>query len=75
MAGEFVTIKSFVDESQASLAQQILADFGIKAFLAGKNAANAYSGVAAIADIKLQVRKTDVLLAKEALDSPKRQGQ
>ena len=75
MSAKLVTIRSYADESQASMAQQILADFGIKSFLAGRNAANIYSGLTAIADIKLQVRKKDAFEAKEILDSLKKEEQ
>ena len=69
MADRLVTIRSFADEVNGSLAQQILEDSSIKSILSGRNASNIYSGLPAIADIELQVREKDAPKALEILAS------
>jgi len=55
VADKLVTIAQFPDSIEASLAKQLLADFGIKSVITGQNAANVYSGAPAIASTDLQV--------------------
>ena len=54
MTDKLVTIAKFTDSIQASMAEQLLADYGIKSFLAGLNTANTYT-LPAVAAIELQV--------------------
>jgi hypothetical protein len=75
MAGKLVTVAQFVDSAQADLAKQLLADFGIESVLAGQNAASIFSGVPAVANIKLQVIERRAEEAVEILESNKKQGQ
>ena len=69
MADKLITVARFEDSIQASLAKQLLADFGIESVLAGWNAANAYSGLPAIAAIELQVLESKRREAQEILES------
>jgi len=73
MADKLVTIARFADSAQADLAKQLLADFGIKSFIAGQNTANIYPGLPAIADTQLQVLKSQAQQAQEILESQKTQ--
>ena len=74
MADKLVTIAKFADSSQASLAQQLLADFGIKSVLAGQNASNVYSGLSAVAETELQTFESQAQKARRILESRKGQG-
>ena len=49
MAERLVTIKQFGSYIEADLAKQFLGDFGIESVVTGQNAANAYTGLAAVA--------------------------
>jgi hypothetical protein len=73
MTERLVTIARFADSAQADLAKQLLDDFGIKSVITGRNAANIYSGIPAIADTQLQVFDNQARQAKEILKSQKRQ--
>ena len=73
MADKLVTIAQFADSAQASLAKQILSEFGIKSFLANENAANIYSGLSAVAAINLQVLESKARESLEILESNKNQ--
>ena len=73
MADKLVTIAQFADSSQASLAKQLLADFGIESILDGQNAANVYAGVPAIANIRLQVLESSAQEALQVLESSKQE--
>ena len=75
MADKLVTIAQFADSTQASLAKQLLDDFGIKSIITGQNAANVYSGVPAIASTDLQVFESQAQKALEILESNKKQEQ
>jgi hypothetical protein len=66
---KLITIKSFPNEPLASMAQQILADNGIKSILSGENAANIYLGLSHVFDVELQVRESDAEKALEILES------
>lgn len=72
MADKLVTIAQFTDSAQASLAKQLLADFGIKSVLAGQNAANIYT-IPALATISLQTFESQAQQAREILESNKKQ--
>jgi len=74
MADKLVTIARFADSAQASLAQQLLADFGIKSVLTGQNASNIYSGLFAIAETELQAFESQAKQALEILESQKKSG-
>ncbi|MHC4130765.1 MAG: putative signal transducing protein [Planctomycetota bacterium] len=69
MDDKLITIKSFSNEAFASMAQQILADNGIKSILSGQNAANIYSGLSDVFDVELQVREVDAEKALEILET------
>ncbi len=71
MADKLVTIAQFADSSEASLAQQLLADFGIKAVLAGQHAADVYT-LPSIAVTELQVLESQAEQAREILESGKK---
>ena len=76
MPDKLITIRNFPNESLASLAQQLLADNGIRAVLSGQNAANIYSGLSDVFDVELQVCQSDTQEALEILESmEKRQEQ
>ena len=68
MEDKFVTIAQYADSSEASLAQQLLTDFGIRAVLAGQHAANVYT-LPSIAVTELQVLESHAEQAREILDS------
>ena len=68
MENNLVTIAQFADSAQASLAKQLLADFGIESVLTGENATNLY-GVPAIAQTTLQTSQTNAAQAKQILES------
>ena len=67
MADKLVTIAKFVDSIQASLAQQLLADFGIESVIAGQNAAGLY-GVPAVSS-EMQLLESHARRARGILDS------
>jgi len=73
MADKLVTIAQFADSAQASLAQQFLADFGIKSVITGQNAANIYT-IPAVATTGLQTFESQARQAKEILESHKKRG-
>ena len=74
MAEKLVTIAQFTDSAQASLAQQLLADFGIKSVVTGQHAANIYSGVPALGGCcMLQILESQAQQALEILESNKKQ--
>jgi len=75
VADKLVTIAQFADSAQASLAKQLLDDFGIESVITGQNAANVYSGVPAIASTYLQVLESQAQKALEILESNKKQEQ
>jgi hypothetical protein len=74
MTDKLVTIASFTDSIQASMAKQRLADFGIKSFLAGYNATNVYT-LPAVAAVELQVLEKWAQKAKEILNPQSEQEQ
>ena len=73
MDDKLITIAKFVNSIEADLAKQQLDDFGIKSILAGVNAANVYSGIAALATIELQVFESQAEEALEILQSCEKQ--
>jgi hypothetical protein len=73
MADKLITIAKFADSIEADLARQQLEDFGIKSILAGVNAANIYSGIAAFATVELQVIESQAEKALEILQSYRKQ--
>jgi hypothetical protein len=74
MADKLVTIAQFADSSEASLAQQLLADCGIEAVLAGQHAADIYT-LPSIAMTELQVLESQAEQARQILESRKEQEQ
>ena len=75
MADKLVTIAQFADSIEASLAKQLLADFGIKSVVTGQNAANVYSGSLTLAAVELQTFESQAQKAVEILESSKKQEQ
>jgi hypothetical protein len=75
MSEKLVTVARFPDSAQASLAKQLLADFGIESVLAGQHASNVYSGVPAIADVELQTLESQAEEARQILESHEKQEQ
>ena len=75
MADKLVTIAQFADSIEASLAKQLLADFGIKSVITGQNAANVYSGSLTLAAVELQTFESQAQEALEILESSKKQEQ
>jgi len=72
MADKLVTIAQYADSIEASLAQQLLADFGIKAVLVGQHAADVYPAIAAT---ELQVLESQAEQARQILESAGKQEQ
>ncbi len=75
MPEKLVTISRFTDYIGAEMAKQSLDDFGIKAILTGQNTANVYSGIPGLANIELQVFKSQAKKALEILESTEKQEQ
>ncbi len=73
MVDKLVTIAKFTDSIQASLAQQLLTDFGIKAVLTGQNAAGLY-GIPVMSS-ELQVLESQEKQAREILEPDEKQEQ
>jgi hypothetical protein len=73
MADKLVTIAQFADSAEASLAKQLLDDFGIKSVITGQHAANVYSGLTNIAAAELQVFESQAQKAQEILESQRGQ--
>jgi len=69
MADKLVTVAQFADYIEAELAKQLLDDFGIKSVVTGENVANIYSGLPALADLRLQTFESQAKRAKEILES------
>jgi len=74
MSEKLVTIAQFADSTTASLAQQRLADFGIKAVLTGQHAANVYT-LPFVAVTDLQVLESQEKQARQILESDEKQEQ
>ena len=72
MADKLVTIAQFANFSEASLAKQVPADFGIESVLSGQHAVDLYHIPSITAD--LQVFKSQAEKALEILKSHKKQG-
>jgi hypothetical protein len=68
---KLITIAEFDNYIQAEMAKQTLADFDIKAVVAGDNASNIYAGVPAVEGPVLQVMDHDAEKAKEILAEQK----
>ena len=73
MADKLVTIAQFADSAQASLAKQLLNDFGIESVITSQNSANVYSGLSAVAAAELQTFESQAQKALEILKSSKKQ--
>ena len=72
MADKLVTIAQFSDSSDANMAKQVLADFGIEAIVLGENFANLYPALP-LQSIDLQVRESLSRQAQEVLESYNKQ--
>jgi type II secretory pathway component GspD/PulD (secretin) len=68
MADKLVTIAQFTNYIEAEMAKQLLADYDIKAVVAGENAANIYL-IPAIAGSEIQVLQSQAEKAREILES------
>jgi len=75
VADKLVTIAQFTNYIEAEMARQLLDDFGIKSVVAGQNVANIYSGLPALADLKLQTFESQAQKAREILESQGKQEQ
>ncbi len=75
MADKLVTIAQFANYIEAEMAKQLLDDFGIKSVVTGQNVANIYSGLPALADLKLQTFESQAQKAREILESQGKQEQ
>ena len=75
MADKLVTIAQFTNYFEAEMAKQVLDDFGIKSVVTGQNVANIYSGLPALADLKLQTFESQAQKAREILESQGKQEQ
>jgi len=74
MADKLITIAQFPSYIEAEMAQQLLADNGIKAVVTGENASNIYSGMPALGGYcKLEVFENQAQQAQQILDSNKTQ--
>ncbi len=72
MAERLVTIKQFGNYIKASLAKQLLADFGIESVLSGENFAGTFGGIPAMA-ASLQTFESHAQKALEILEPEKQQ--
>jgi hypothetical protein len=70
MEDKLVTIASFADYIEAEMAQQLLADYGIKAIATGQNASNVYP-IPAVEGPELQVLQSQAEQARQILESQK----
>jgi len=75
VADKLVTIAQFTNYFEAEMAKQVLDDFGIKSVVTGQNVANIYSGLPALADLKLQTFESQAQKALEILESQGKQEQ
>jgi hypothetical protein len=66
MEDKLVTIAEYMDSIEADMARQVLEDFDIRAIIVGQNAGDGRIGI--FETIKLQVRQSDAVKAKEILD-------
>jgi ribosomal protein S15P/S13E len=71
MEDKLVTIASFADYIEAEMAQQLLADYGIKAIATGQNASNVYP-IPAVEGPELQVLQSQAEQARQILESHKK---
>jgi hypothetical protein len=70
MEDKLVTIASFADYIEAEMAQQLLAEYGIKAIATGQNASNVYP-IPAVEGPELQVLQSQAEQARQILESQK----
>jgi len=70
---KLVKIRDFCDIIKASLAKQILDDYGIKAILENQNTAGIFSGLCAVSKINLYVTKDKANQALQLLNSSVKQ--
>jgi len=73
MSEKLVTIKQFGSYIEASLAKQILADFGIKSVLSGENFAGTFGGINPAMAASLQTFESQAQKALEILEPEKQQ--
>jgi hypothetical protein len=75
MPRELVTVASFANGFEANLAKGLLESNGVQAFLDNENTLNwSWPLAVAVGGVKLQVADDDAYLAKEILDSVRRNG-
>ncbi|UCF43364.1 MAG: DUF2007 domain-containing protein [Planctomycetota bacterium] len=71
MDDKLVTMAQYTNPAEASLAKQILADFGIESVLTGENFSVIYP-VPSLANVELQVLQCEAKRAREILESNKK---
>jgi hypothetical protein len=70
MDDKLVTVAQYTNSAEASLARQMLADFGIESVLSGENFSVMYP-VPSLVNVELQVLGSHVERAQEILESNK----
>jgi hypothetical protein len=70
---KLVTIAQYTNSAEASLAKQVLADFGIESVLTGENFSVMYP-VPSLAKVELQVLDTQAQKAQQVLQADKESG-
>ncbi len=70
MVDKLVTIAQYTNSAEASMAKQVLADFGIESVLTGENFSVMYP-VPSLAKVELQVLDTQAQKAQEVLQADK----
>ena len=76
MTDRLITIARFPSYIEAEMAQQLLADNGIRAVVTGENASNIYSGMPALGGYcKVEVFESQAQQARQILENRKTQQQ
>ena len=76
MTDKLITIAQCQDSIEAEMAQQLLADNGIRAVVTGENASNIYSGMPALGGYcKVEVFESQAQQARQILENRKTQQQ
>jgi hypothetical protein len=68
MSNKLVTIAEYADSSQAELARQVLADYGIQALIMDQNTSNLWQTALPWSTTKLQVLESDADHARQILE-------
>jgi hypothetical protein len=75
VSDRLVCIWRYSDSAEASLDQQKLEAEGIRSFLGGARASDAYAGLFAVANTELLVAESDAERAKEVLELEERRAE